>query len=137
VIAGLFMVLMIPVAMVAVPCAFESWMSGVVGCENRTLAEYFSPDASMKVERDCGATTAFSTQASILPGPSTLANLAGNMFSADTDHGRAPAATWGGPTLDVRWLDTHRVVLDHDERARIFRAEERVSGIDVFYNREP
>jgi len=140
IIAGLLLPLTIPAAMVAVPYALEIAISGAVGCENRTVAEYFSPDASMKVmvfERNCGATTPFSTQASILRGSSRLANIAGNTFIADRDHGRARATTWGGPTLNVLWLDAHRVVLFHDERARIFLAEERVSGVDVFYNRVP
>lgn len=140
IIGGVALVLLIPAAMVMLPDVFESWMSGAAGCENRTVAEYPSPDASMKVvvfERDCGATTSSSTQASILRGSSTLANLAGNAFSADTDHGRALEGPWGGPRLDVRWLDDDRVVLDCDERARIFRAEKRVSGIDVLYGRAP
>jgi hypothetical protein len=43
----------------------------------------------------------------------------------------------GCPTLDVRWLSPQRVVLEHDEKARVFRAEERVSGVDVPYSRLP
>jgi len=49
IIAGLLLPLTIPAAMVAVPYALEIAISGAVGCENRTVAEYFSPDASMKL----------------------------------------------------------------------------------------
>ena len=138
--SGLFLVVMIPVAMVALPYGFWCWMSAAVGCENHSVAEYPSPDGSVKVavfERSCGATTPFSTQASILSVSSAPPNLPGNTFSADTDHGRAPAASWGGPELGVRWLGPRRVVLEHDENARVVRAEEHVSGVDVSYSPTP
>lgn len=75
-------------------------------CSNEVVAEYPSPDASTRVvvfRRDCGATTGSNTQASVLPIEAELQDEAGNLFVADTNHGQAPVAPWGGPALEVRW----------------------------------
>jgi len=105
-------------------------------CGNERVAEYPSPDGALKVvvfQRDCGATTGFSTQASLISGTDKLPDKAGNLFVADTDHGAAPAAAWGGPTLGVRWEGVRAVVLQHDERARVFKAEKHVRGTSIRY----
>jgi hypothetical protein len=105
-------------------------------CGNDIVAEYPSPDGGMRVVvfvRNCGATTDFSTQASLL-GPNTqLANSAGNLFTADRDHGTAPAGPKGGPELRVRWTGPSAVVLEHHQRARVFQAERLRGRIDVRY----
>src|SRR5579871_3272982 len=58
-------------------------------CGNDVIARYPSPDGRLELivfERDCGATTRFSTQASILDRGGKLANEAGNLFQADDNH---------------------------------------------------
>jgi hypothetical protein len=63
-------------------------------CGNDTMAEFLSPDASAKLvvfQRDCGATTVFRTQASLLKPGMHLSDSSGNVFVADTDHGLAPS----------------------------------------------
>jgi hypothetical protein len=62
-------------------------------CANDLLTEIPSPDGALKAvvfQRDCGATTSFSTQISILWTNRPLPNETGNLFVADTDHGKAP-----------------------------------------------
>lgn len=106
-------------------------------CGNEPVAEHPSPDGALKVivfQRDCGATTGFSTQASLIASSARLPNEGGNLFIADTDHGSAPAAAWGGPALDVRWLNSRALALQHDERARIVKAERRLNGVEVQYS---
>jgi hypothetical protein len=48
----------------------------------------------------------------------------GNAFVADTNHGAASAASWGGP-----W------VIRHDDKARVFTQNERVSGVSIRYEK--
>jgi hypothetical protein len=106
-------------------------------CSNTILAETPSPGAELKAvvfTRDCGATTAFSTQVSILPTGATLAaSEGGNLFVADTDHGAAPAGPGGGPNVKVEWVGRNRLRLHHDPRARVFQSGGVVAGVRVEY----
>jgi hypothetical protein len=89
-------------------------------CGNEILSEFVSPDNSKKVvvfQRDCGATTAFSTQASVLAITEKLPDEGGNVFSADTNHGATPSGPGGGPELRVRWEDRNGLILEHDKAA--------------------
>ena len=55
-------------------------------CGNEIFQEVYSPDNEYKAvvfQRDCGATTGFSTQISILKAPAKLPNESGNIFAMD------------------------------------------------------
>jgi hypothetical protein len=101
------------------------------------LSEVRSPDGEWKVvvfERDCGATTGFSTQASLLGWNERLPeNDGGNLFIADTNHGAAPAGPGGGPPLQVTWTSMRSVVLRSPRGVRVFKAETRVLGVPAVY----
>lgn len=106
------------------------------GCGNEILAEYPSPDRTRRIvvfQRDCGATTAFSTQASLILSGEDLPSGNGNVFIADTDHGAAPSGFGGGPELNVEWETCDQVLISHDPSARLFRAEVRLSDITIRY----
>jgi hypothetical protein len=103
-------------------------------CGNRVLDEHPSPDRRRRVvvfQRDCGATTGVSTQASIVPAGADLPNVSGNVFVASTNRGAAPAGKGGGPEVRVRWASGARVVLSHHPAAHVFKAERGHDGIDV------
>ena len=105
-------------------------------CGNEILAESSSPDGSKKFvvfQRSCGATTGFSTQASLVAADATLGNESGNVFVADTDHGLAPSGTWGGPELRFRWTSLDHLVLQHHMVARVFKAEQRFKDVEIKY----
>lgn len=109
---------------------------GAALCRNEPVAAYPSPDGATKVvvfQRDCGATTGFSTQASLIQGSEDFPNDGGNLFIADTNHGAAPGAPWGGPSLVVRWDGPRRIVLEHHPDARIFKAEKDLDGVAITY----
>src|SRR5438034_2887805 len=92
-------------------------------CANELVSEIRSPGGMLKLvvfRWDCGATTDSSTQASLLAADASLPSGVGNLFVADTDHGRAPVASWGGPEVHASWTSPADVVLRHDSRARIF-----------------
>lgn len=108
--------------------------SGSSLCANSRLADYPSPDGRMKVvgfARDCGATTGFSTQASLLSIDADLVNQPGDIVIADNNHGACPSGPGGGPELHVRWLAENRVVITHHPKARLSRAETSRNGITV------
>jgi hypothetical protein len=105
-------------------------------CGNSPIAEYPSPDGRLKAvvfERNCGATTGFSTQVSILRPNSELENEGGNLFVADTGNGRAPAGIDGGPEVRVRWLSNALVEVQYHPDVRISRASKKVYGAEVAY----
>ena len=90
-------------------------------CGNDPIAEYVSPDGGAKLvvfQRDCGATTGFSTQASLVRPDAKLPGSSGNLFIADTDHGIAPSGPGGGPELRVRWDGPKRLLLQHHAKLR-------------------
>jgi hypothetical protein len=112
-------------------------------CTNTIQAQSSAPGGlhhAVVFQRDCGATTGFSTQVSVLngPGPTLDANLPtnpGNAFIADTDHGAAPAAAWGGPTVELSWQTAQRLVIRHHPSARLFTEPSTVSGVVVVYEK--
>lgn len=104
-------------------------------CGNDVLAEVPSPDGvhrAVVFQRDCGATTGFSTQVSVLETTERLKG-SGNVFIADTDHGRAPAGPGGGPAIEVRWLAPDTLRVHYDARARVFARKQMAGGVVVAY----
>jgi hypothetical protein len=126
--------LLIAAALVGVPAVWYLG-SGTSMCRNRPLSEHPSPDGALKVvvfERDCGATTDFTTQATLIPASAGLPEAGGNLFVADP--GKAPRAAWGGPSLDVQWLGPRRVALFHDGTAGVSLAETQLGDVSIVYN---
>jgi hypothetical protein len=104
-------------------------------CENRVVSIAASPDGARDAvlfERNCGATTDFSTQMSIL-SHGERPTQAGNLFVADGNHGEAAAAPWGGPWAELRWLGTHDLLVRYDRKARVFRQEKEWAGTRIRY----
>jgi len=99
-------------------------------CDNQVLQEILSQDKKLKAvvfQRDCGATTGFSTQVSVIKADEKLQNKKGNVFSADTNHGKVPAGPGGGPQVDVAWVGLHDLEVRHPQRARIFLSADRIA----------
>jgi len=112
---------------------------GAAACENKVLSDIQSPDGQHHVVvfgRSCGATTDFSTQVSI-EARSTPVSGTGNVFIADTDHGKSPAGPGGGPDVTARWLDASTVEISYNARARVFHATARQGGIEVRFVTRP
>ncbi len=92
-------------------------------CANEVLQEIPSPDNKLKAvvfQRDCGATTGFSTQMTILKTDEKLQNTSGDVFSADTDHGKVPSGPGGGPKIEVIWIGVHQLQVKYPQKARIY-----------------
>jgi hypothetical protein len=107
-------------------------------CGNKIIEEDLSPDQKNKITifvRDCGATTAFSTHASIISAQSSHPNEGGNLFVSDTDHGKAPSGPGGGPKVEVMWKDNNSIIIKHHKNNRIIKAESKLRNINVFYEK--
>ncbi len=99
-------------------------------CANQVLQEIPSPDNKLKAvvfQRDCGATTGFSTQVSVIKSDEKLSNTGGNVFSADTDHGKVPAGPGGGPYVNVNWIGFHDLEIIYPQQARKFQSVDKVA----------
>lgn len=94
-------------------------------CGNDNLVEVVSPDGRLKAvtfRRDCGATTGYSTQLSILPANRTLPNGGGNIFISRDD-----------PEVTVRWIDDHHLRISGDTQTQLLRLTE-YQGIHIAYD---
>ena len=107
-------------------------------CRNQEVGSFVAPGGKVKAvtfQRDCGATTGFSTQISILGASRNLPNESGNIFVADCDHGAAPAAPHGGPEVILVWLDSSHLEVRFHPKARVFLSEPSFDGISITYVR--
>ena len=126
------------VLVVLVPLVNAACLDLASGCGNELLSETRSPDGKLKAimfQRDCGATTGFSTQISILSVDEKLPNEGGNVFVADSDHGAAPSGRGGGPIVEVHWLNESELLIKHDSRARVFHSEQSLGRVKIRYER--
>ncbi len=105
-------------------------------CSNKTISEAKSPDGSLVAvvfQRDCGATTGFSTQVSIFRSWLPRWNNSGNIFVSDTNHGAAPSAPSGGPEVRVHWQAPNVLVVFHHPRAQVYSAQPQWGSVRVIY----
>ena len=88
-------------------------------CANQVHSETTAPDNSLKAvtfQRDCGATTGFSTQISIINEGSSLPNEKGNVFII-SGHPRDAAP-------EITWLqDSSGIIIHHELDGSEFLSE--------------
>jgi len=104
-------------------------------CGNDYIQTLKSPDTkhtAVLFQRDCGATTSFSTQASIFPRDVYPPNKPGNVFGIELK-GEGPAGYWHGPIARMTWLDNRTLEIRYDHTATTFRREVRSGAIEVRY----
>jgi hypothetical protein len=109
-------------------------------CQNEIIIQALSPSGRQKAivfQRDCGATTGFSTQVSILGSNESLPNASGNAFTSDSDHGKAVSGRGGGPIVFVRWLSESEIEISYDSKARIFSKESSANSVKIRYSSLP
>ncbi|AWA30989.1 hypothetical protein HYN48_13895 [Flavobacterium magnum] len=108
-------------------------------CGNKVASTFFSPNKQFKIlvfERNCGATTDFSTQVSLLRHNLELEHDdEGNIFSADRNYGDAEIDENGNVYLKATWLNNNKVLITYDSKIRIFKKENKLDGITILYNK--
>ncbi|MBL8398538.1 MAG: hypothetical protein JNL84_10415 [Candidatus Accumulibacter sp.] len=105
-------------------------------CGNLVLSESLSPNGKLKAvvfSRDCGASTDFSTHISLLKAGDRLSNTGGNLFVADSNHGKAPANQHGGPVVTIRWVSDEQLRVERHALARVFKSVPSHRDIEVEY----
>jgi len=104
-------------------------------CGNTITSRMSSPEGqhyAAMFQRDCGATTSFSTQVSILNAGEPLSGT-GNIFRADDNHGAALAGEWGGPWAEITWLSPSHLLIRYSAKSGVFEQENDVSGVKITY----
>ncbi len=94
------------------------------------------PNKNYKIvvfERSCGATTDFSNQISILNNSDSLNNYSGNIFIADTDHGKAELTDKNVIQTHIQWRDNRTINIKYDSLSRIFKKEKYYRGFKIIY----
>jgi hypothetical protein len=96
-------------------------------CGNDPLTAEESPDkkhVAMVFLRDCGATTGFSTQVSILDAPGKLQNQPGNILVVEGKH-----------PCSVRWEGNNKLVISGLDSAKEFLKLAEYKGIEIKYEK--
>ena len=104
-------------------------------CANEVASRAEAPDgkhSAIMFQRDCGATTGFSTQIS-LSASGDEPSGGGNTFRADGNHGAAVTGDWGGPWAEMRWTDNDTLLIRYASTSRIFERNEQVAGVKIRY----
>ncbi len=107
-------------------------------CGNQVIKNIEIEEAQLKAvvfQRDCGATTGFSTQVSLININEALPNDSGNIFIADTDHGSAPKGEGGGPEVQVKVITRNHIKILTHKNARIFKNEPTSNNIIISYEK--
>jgi len=116
--------------------ALYAFSSGSM-CGNRLASSILSPDRTNKVvifERSCGATTDFSTQVSLIRAGDSLRGDGGNIFIADSDHGKVTSySPIGGPRVEASWKDETHLEIQYSPGSRIFLKNSTLNGIQIMY----
>ncbi len=96
-------------------------------CGNEIFNSYISPDKKYKVvvfQRDCGATTSFNTQISIIKNGKKLPKESGNTFT-----GR------GHPDnhlVKVTWINNKQLII-HENFSESYLRKSTVKGIKIIF----
>ena len=102
-------------------------------CGNDVFQEVYSPNKQYKIivfERDCGATTGFSTQISILEGTQALSNVTGNIFVMDghPDYTNVQVRWESDQVINITYADGYEVSYHQEtfrDSSRVFKIQYR------------
>ena len=103
-------------------------------CGNTLVQSHAAPSGGLTAvvfERNCGATTDFTTQVSLLAARDAP-NGKGNVFIAD---GGSKPAPWGGPWVEATWLSAGHLLIKHDASAHVFLQNSTMSGVRVTFEK--
>ena len=90
-------------------------------CGNEIFKEVNSPSSEFKAvifQRDCGATTGFNTQVSVIPITETLPNEGGNVLIIDGH----PSDT----QLEIFWLSNNELNISKNSNGIEYKAEKSI-----------
>ncbi len=94
-----------------------------------------SPDGRHRAvlfQRDCGATTGFSTQIAVLAADERWPGR-GAAFVADDGGGEVALGVWGGPWAEMRWQSPDRLEVRYARGARVIEQRSAVGRVGISY----
>lgn len=97
-------------------------------CGNTICSSSLSPNKKYKAivfQRDCGATTGFSTQISLIKANKNLPNKSGNIFIADGHPDKTK--------IKLLWINNTHIMVSHLEDLEIFKNEKLIKNIAIDY----
>ena len=96
-------------------------------CGNEVIKKEISPDGlyiAYAFLRNCGATTSFSPQVTIMKNGKELKNEGGNIFIGNRSE-----------YIDIKWEDSKTLIIYHTVNANnIHKQEDEIYGIRIKYN---
>jgi hypothetical protein len=102
-------------------------------CGVQLGAEALSPNQKLKAviyQFDCGATSPFTTQVSILKPAEAIPYSAGNVFSA---YKGSQKGAWRGPFAEIAWLSDTTLKVSYISDAVVQESEQKYRGINIKY----
>lgn len=122
-------------------CGFATLLDriGADMCVTTVIDQYPSPKGRLKAivfQIDCGATTDINSHVVILPADADTSkkdSLPQSFFAADGNRGQAPAGIGGGPEVRLSWKDDSHLEIQHHDRVRLIRAEQKSNEITIGY----
>jgi hypothetical protein len=97
-------------------------------CGNEVFQEALAPRGNLKAvlfQRDCGATTGFSTQISLVSISDELPNASGNVFIVE-----------GHPKdrdIEMTWLNPRELLIRHTAGLQANKQETLLNGVTITY----
>lgn len=127
--------LLVTLAVIAVVMVLFNRVADVLRppCENVIIDRLDSPSGDHQAvlfDRNCGATTGFSSQVSVIRPGTELPDQAGNVFVAVVGDDAA-STPWGGPQVALEWTADDSLIIRHDEGARVSSSREAFDGVSV------
>lgn len=102
-------------------------------CNLNLAQELASPQGQYKAiiyQYDCGATTPFTTNISILSRTEEIEYVAGNLFVAYHSSRSGP---WHGPYTEIKWLSETSLVISYVADATVSKQEKSVGSVVASY----
>lgn len=103
-------------------------------CGNQIHQSFTSPKNKYKIvvfQRDCGATTNYSTQISLLRKKQSLSNKGGNIFIGESI--TAPINNQGVFYIEVEWINKKTVLIKYPKNIKIYKQDYWEKGITLKY----
>ena len=103
--------------------------SPLLECGNEVSQTLLSPDGAHKAvvfSRDCGATTGFSTQISVVGASQQLPDEAGNVLVLDDKQ-----------NVFLRWQNANTLIVSYPKGATSFNKQTLVVGVRIVFKTQP
>ncbi|HED32696.1 MAG TPA: hypothetical protein ENJ08_00570 [Gammaproteobacteria bacterium] len=115
---------------------FLDYSAGMM-CDNLIINSTKLREVNLNIvlfQRDCGATTGFNTQISMINIGEEFPNESGNIFTADTGHGKVSGGRGGGPEVKVEVVYKIHIKISHHPDARGFNSQNQWENVRIEYD---